>query len=269
VISGLVMVYASDSYFGRARAPQEFFLRRLVRIVPLYWLTTTIVLLYLLLQYRDLARANFSPESAAASYLFIPWPQLDGYMAPVHGVGWTLNYEMFFYALFSLAVLFTRRTGVLLLAGLLFAFVGFNYSVSLPLPLGYWAEPIILEFVFGMLIALALRSGFHIPRAWAGAIVLAGALALVASDRWPDVPRIIALGVPSAFIVGALALADYTAKPALAWRALSFLGDASYSLYLVHPLAITLPRRLFPYVVNPATSGDYRGGRGGRCPSDL
>jgi peptidoglycan/LPS O-acetylase OafA/YrhL len=35
---------------------------------------------------------------------------------------------------------------------------------------------------------------------------------------------------------------------------LSFLGDASYSLYLVHPLAITLPRRLFPYVVNPATS---------------
>ncbi len=253
VISGLVMVYASDSYFGRAKAPQEFFLRRLVRIVPLYWLTTTIVLVYLLLQYRDLARVKFSLESVAASYLFIPWPQLDGYMAPVHGVGWTLNYEMFFYALFGLAVLFTRRTGVLFLAALLFAFVALNYCISLPLPLGYWADPIILEFVFGMLIALALRSGFRIPRAWAGTIVLAGVLALVASDHWPEVPRIIGLGVPSAFIVGALALADYTAKAAPAWRALSFLGDASYSLYLVHPLAITLPRRLFPYVIDPAT----------------
>jgi exopolysaccharide production protein ExoZ len=253
VISGLVMVYASDSYFGRARAPQEFFLRRLVRIVPLYWAMTTIVLVYLFLQYRDLARANFSPASVVASYLFIPWPQVDGFMAPVHGVGWTLNYEMLFYALFALAVLFTRRTGVLLLAALLFAFVIFNYFVSLPLPLGYWANPIVLEFVFGMLIALALHSGFRIPRAWAAAIVLAGCVALVASDHWPDVHRIFALGLPSAFIVGALALADHTAKPAFAWRALSFLGDASYSLYLVHPLAITLPRRLFPYLVDPAT----------------
>lgn len=254
VISGLVMVYASESYFGRARAPQEFFLRRLARIVPVYWATTTIVLVYLLLQYRDLARANFSLESVAASYLFIPWPQLDGYMAPIYGVGWTLNYEMFFYALFCLAVLFTRRTGTIFLAVFLFAFVAFNYLVSLPTPLGYWADPIILEFVFGMLIALALRSGFRIRRTWAGTIALAGVLALVASDRWPEVPRIVALGVPSAFIVGALALSDYTAKAAPAWRALSFLGYASYSLYLVHPLAITLPRRLFPYVIDPATS---------------
>jgi len=63
VISGFVMVYASESYFGRAKAPQEFFLRRLARIVPLYWVTTTIVLVYLLLQYRDLALVKFSPES--------------------------------------------------------------------------------------------------------------------------------------------------------------------------------------------------------------
>jgi exopolysaccharide production protein ExoZ len=254
VISGLVMVYASDWHFGRARAPQEFALRRLIRIVPLYWAMTTIVLLYLLLQYRDLARAGFSPAAVAASYLFIPWPQLDGFIAPVHGVGWTLNYEMLFYALFSIAVLFTRRTGVLLLAGLLLVFVIVNRLVSLPLPLGYWADPIVLEFAFGMLIALALRSCFRIPRAWAGAILLAAGVALVASDRWPDVHRIFTWGLPSACIVGALALADCTAKPGPAGPALSFLGDASYSLYLVHPLAITLPRRVFPHVVDPASS---------------
>jgi len=151
-------------------------------------------------------------------------------------------------------VLLPRRIGVLLLAAFLVAFVTFNCFVPLPLPFGYWADPIVLEFALGMLIALALRWGFRIPPALAGALVLAGALALVASDRWTDVHRLFALGLPSALIVGALALADYSARPALAWRAMSFLGDASYSLYLVHPLAITLPRRLFPHLVDPATS---------------
>ena len=254
VISGFVMVYASEGYFGRAKAPQEFFLRRLARIVPLYWATTTIILIYLLVQYRDLARVNFSLETVAASYLFIPRAQLDGYMAPVHGVGWTLNYEIFFYACFSAALLFSRRTGVLLLAAILATFVGVNYFVSLPSPIGYWADSLILEFVLGMMIALAVQAGVGMPRLLTGAFVTVGVSLLIASDHWLEVPRVIALGLPSALIVGGLALADYTAKAGPTERALSFLGDASYSIYLVHPLAITLPRRLFPHFIDPATS---------------
>jgi exopolysaccharide production protein ExoZ len=254
VISGFVMVYSSERYFGRAKAPQEFFLRRLARIVPLYWVTTTIILIYLLVQYHDLARVKFSLDSVVASYLSIPAPQLDGYMAPVHGVGWTLNYEMFFYGCFCFALLFSRRTGVLLLAAIFAAFVSLNYFVSLPNPIGYWADSLILEFVFGMTIALAVQAGVRIPGLLTGAFVIVGVSLLVASDRWPEVPRVIALGLPSALIVGALALANHSAKGGPAERALSFLGDASYSLYLVHPLAITLPRRLFPHFVHPATS---------------
>lgn len=254
VISGFVMVYASERYFGRTKAPQEFFLRRLARIVPLYWLTTSIILVYLLVQYRDLANAQFSWVSVIASYLFIPYPQLNGLMAPVHGVGWTLNYEMFFYTCFCVALLFSRRTGVLVLAAFLFAFAGLNQLTSLPNPLGYWADPIILEFVFGMLIATLLLSGFRIPHVWAGALVVIAFLALLGLDYLTESPRLLALGVPSAFIVGSLVLADSSAKPSSLWQPLSFLGDASYSLYLVHPLAITLPRRLFPHLVNPASS---------------
>jgi len=65
---------------------------------------------------------------------------------------------------------------------------------------------------------------------------------------------VIEWGVPAAIIVGACTLsAGSIACTNPLCRALSFLGDASYSLYLVHPIAITLPRRLFPRVVDPAT----------------
>jgi peptidoglycan/LPS O-acetylase OafA/YrhL len=130
VISGFVMVYASEPYFGRPRGSQEFFLRRLARIVPLYWATTTIILVYLILQYHDLTAVNFTPASVLASYLFIPVPQTDGFMAPVHGVGWTLNYEMFFYACFSAAVLFSLRIGVVALALALLCLVALKFRYS-------------------------------------------------------------------------------------------------------------------------------------------
>jgi len=254
VISGFVMVYTSEPYFGRPRSPQEFFLRRLARIVPLYWATTSIILAYLILHYHDLAAVNFTPASVLASYLFIPVPQIDGFMAPVHGVGWTLNYEMFFYACFSVAVLLSRRIGVGALALALLCFVGLNAVIPLPPPFGYWAEPLILEFVFGMMIGLALREGVSIPKVGALALVIVAIAAIAALTRWSDLTRVMEWGIPAALIVGACALStgSVLCSSPLS-RALSFLGDASYSLYLVHPIAITLPRRLFPRLIDPAT----------------
>jgi exopolysaccharide production protein ExoZ len=252
VISGFVMVYSSGPYFGRARGAQEFFLRRLARIVPLYWVTTSIILAYLLLQYRSLAAANFSVTAVVASYLFIPYPQTDGFMAPVHGVGWTLNYEMFFYACFCAAVLFTRRTGVFMVSAALALLVAINQAAVLPDPFGYWADPIILEFVLGMLIALLYHAGYRMPWFWSAGIVALAAVALVVSDYWQHLHRLVVLGVPSAAIVGGLVMADRRAGDAPLWRVPHLLGDASYALYLVHPIAITLPRRIFPGLVDPA-----------------
>jgi exopolysaccharide production protein ExoZ len=167
---------------------------------------------------------------------------------PLNGVGWTLNYEMYFYAIFALAIALPRRLAVaaisllfaaIVLAGLLFA--------PLPNPLAFWADTIILEFVFGMGIALALREGVRLPR-WLGwGCVIAGLAAYVWVGRYGlgDMPRVVYWGLPSALIIAGLAGMARPAEdrpPNAVTRFFAFLGDASYSIYLVHPFMLTAPR---------------------------
>jgi peptidoglycan/LPS O-acetylase OafA/YrhL len=244
VISGFVMVYASERFFRRTSRPEEFFLRSFARIVPLYWVTTSIILVYLLLQYGSLQAVNFSLKAVIASYLFIPYPQTDGFMAPVHGVGWTLNYEMFFYLCFCLVLPLGRRRAVAAAAFLLAGLVAVNHAWGLPQPLGYLAQPIILEFALGMLIALAMREGYRLPVIACAALVVSGAAGFLLSYWHGEIDRLVISGIPAALIVAGVALAGPTLGSGPLSRGIVFMGDASYSLYLVHPIAITLPRKL-------------------------
>ncbi len=60
VISGFVMVYSSERLFGQPRASIQFLARRVVRIVPLYWIATTAMVLLL---------APFASTKAALPHL--------------------------------------------------------------------------------------------------------------------------------------------------------------------------------------------------------
>ena len=72
VISGFVMVYSSESLFGRADGPLSFFLRRLARIAPLYWAVTIAIILYIYAAHGATLWTIYSPASLVASFLF--WP---------------------------------------------------------------------------------------------------------------------------------------------------------------------------------------------------
>jgi len=257
VISGFIMVYVSEGWFGREGAPANFLARRFARIVPLYWASSALLLAFVLVTYRNLGAANMSVGSVIASFAFFPHARPDGGVLPINAIGWTLNYEMFFYAVFSVALLASRRTAVIAITLLFAALAALGRALTeLPDALRFWTDPIILEFVLGMWIAIAFRRGWRLPR-WATWVLLAAALAMIAAglvvglDR---MPRVIERGVPAALMVAALALASAPPSGALAWRGLGFLGDASYALYLTHPVSLTLPRRLFPGFIDPAAS---------------
>ena len=242
VISGFVMVYSSESLFGRADGPRKFFVRRLARIAPLYWAVTVAIILYISAVHGPRLWDIYTPASLAASFLFWPYPRVDGFAFPVHLLGWTLNYEMFFYAVFALAIVLPRRFAVAAVILVLGTLVAIGRVQPLPLPFSFWANSIVLEFCYGMVIALLYREGVRLPppAAWAlGIAACAGyAAAYAPTGEW----RALFWGLPSAALVAAVALSTTTWKPGAAGRFFGLLGDASYSLYLVHPLTFPLVR---------------------------
>src|SRR5437868_1709040 len=97
VISGFVIVYASEAMFGHADAPRAFFLRRLARTVPLYWLASAGALVTILFFYRDISVAVHSVGSIVGSFALVPYPRPNGVIFPLIPAGWTMPYEIFFY----------------------------------------------------------------------------------------------------------------------------------------------------------------------------
>ena len=246
VISGFVILYSSEAMFGHADAPRVFFLRRLARVVPLYWLTSGVTLVFILLLHPDLGSAVHSLGSVIGSFTFIPLPRPNGVIFPLNPPGWTMPYEMFFYVLFAGAILLSRTRAVIVLTVLFAILTTVGLIVPLPQPFASWCDPLMLEFSFGMLVALAYRAGFRIPWPVSAALLLAAAAALAASALWgPHVPwRVLEWGLPATAIVAAFTLARAKPKPGVIARAVAFLGDASFSLYLIHPLVLPIPRRI-------------------------
>jgi exopolysaccharide production protein ExoZ len=245
VISGFVMVYSSQSLFGRTDGPRKFFLRRLARIGPLYWAVTAVIILYIYAVHGAKLWEIYSPASLVASFLFWPYPRLDGFAFPVHLLGWTLNFEMFFYAVFAFAILLPRRAAICVVWVAFAALIVIGRYVALPLPFQFWANPIILEFCYGMLIALLYREGFRLRPAAAWALGIAACMGLAAMHDPPPTWgewRALFWGIPCAALVASCALSESTWRPGPAGRFFGLLGDASYSLYLVHPLTFPLVR---------------------------
>ena len=250
VLSGFIMVYASERLFGQPGGQRIYFLRRIARIVPMYWVATTIMLIYVIHQYGSVGNATGGAglTYVICSYLFIPYGRPHDWGAPLLGVGWTLIFEIYFYTLFGFLVVWSRRAVVLTIAAFFVAVIAIGQIFpELPNPIAYWTHPLIIEFAFGMAIALAYRSGIRMPRALAYPLVAAGLAGLFWSWRQahfftPDsVERVFVWGLPALAIVSAFALSERPVSRSTFWRVSGFFGDASYSLYLFHTLALGVP----------------------------
>ena len=234
VLSGCVMWLSTH---GRAVGPGQFLLNRLVRVAPLYWILTLLVAGLALALPALLRSTAFDPAHLAASLLFLPWPnpRYPG-LFPVIIPGWTLNYEMFFYAVFALMLPFRPAWRI---AGTLFVLGGLALAGQVVRPgpgvAAFYTDAIVLEFGLGVLVGALLTSRLAVPPAAALAAALLGLGLLFALDG--ALPKFLAASLPATLVVGGLAL--YERGAAVPGSAPArHLGDASYALYLSHPLAL-------------------------------
>ena len=219
VISGFIMATLAGE-----KRPGDFARDRLSRIYPLWWIA---VLPWLLLVPRDFA--------ALVSSLTL-WPIYGaGYVVPSLKVGWTLCLEVLFYAGVTLAIATRPKVPLTAYAVLLIGAL----TTSIPL-LHFLGSPMILEFLMGIVVARLPRRKIF------GLFILAGLalLPLTSSNlgdlEWSLTPqwalwRSLEWGFPAALIVwGALSLESVFEHRF--FRAPVLVGDASYSIYLFHPL---------------------------------
>ncbi len=237
VISGFVIVHAAKGLYAAPGAPRRFIARRVARIVPLYWGLTSLFLLSLWLLPSAIHGDIGGPAYLLTSYLFIPAARPDGLVQPALGLGWTLNYEMFFYAAFMGFLRWPKGRAVPAAAVTLAGFVVLGALVRLPgTILPFWASPIILEFCAGMLLAL-LPGRVVLPgAARAGLAILA--MMTLHLDTHDGTWRALAWGLPACALVLAATTGRAQTRLPVLEQGLVLLGDASYALYLIHPFVM-------------------------------
>ncbi|RIY02473.1 acyltransferase [Aureimonas flava] len=243
VISGFIMYYTMRDRFGEPGVARDFLRRRAIRVVPLYWIVTTLMLASTLAVGSAVNNPSHDPAHILASYLFLPWPRADGLIFPVLSLGWTLNYEMLFYLVFALALGLGRRAG-LLLVGAAFAAL---WAAAAAVPaevwwLRFWGNSVIGEFLLGIGLAMAYVAGVRLGGAAAAALLAAGTLLAVwlfQVSAFEHLPRLVTGGLPALLIAAGAALGP-PARDMPMTRLLVFGGAASYALYLAHPFALRI-----------------------------
>ncbi|WP_439533850.1 acyltransferase family protein [Polymorphobacter sp.] len=244
VVSGFIMYHLSRDRFGEPGYWREFLRRRLIRIVPLYWLFTALILLAMLGFSNQMNHADFDVRHVAASFVFFPWPRADGNIVPVLSSGWTLNYEFVFYLVFAAALTLHRRRGEMFVVAALVVLTASHWLVPPDWPaLEFWTSSIVLDFLLGVGLAKLHGGGLRLSPAAALALLVVGVSGLVASHQFQalyTLGRFVALGVPAALVCAAFVLLPPPANPGRVYRTMLAGGDASYSLYLSHGFTLTL-----------------------------
>ena len=259
VISGYIMFLITAR---RESSPGVFLWQRLIRIVPPYWCMTTVAILLTLIWPQLLWSVDISPLHVLTSYFFIPHktvPEFSERLIPALTQGWSLNVEMYFYALIAASLALPRRWQLGALTALFVLLAWINvYHHPQELLADFATKPLLLELLAGLWLGQfwdwkvlpGRKAGFSFIALGFISILVENAFNPLVDDLRPNGGAIL-------IVLGALCIeADGGVKE---YTRLRLLGDASYSVYLTHNLVVALigtilPRGLLSIAVSVAAS---------------
>jgi peptidoglycan/LPS O-acetylase OafA/YrhL len=258
IISGFIIAYMV------LQNTENFLIKRIIRIEPMYILATIAMALTVMI-FPDLIRSTtVSFSGFIKSVLFIPGPENRG--QPVLGQGWTLNYEMFFYIVMFLCIIFVKNKKYLTLACgfiLVFIVVILNFIHSENFILSYYKNNLFLEFIYGMVLyhlyILSEKSEYKIFINKKVKILILTFFAILGygfmifsdlNNFLLSSNRNINYGIPVLILVSAILFLE---KEIIYNKIVKFgveLGEASYVMYLIHyHIVIFLARAVFNRII--------------------
>ncbi len=243
VLSGFILLYVHYSQIGHAHKVRDYLVKRFARIFPAYWAVLALVVPLCLIVPGMVSPGKKHLAYITASLFLLP--QWD----PFLGVAWSLSCEIFFYLIFALLLVNPKSFAAA--TALWIVLIAANLLHPLYPPLDFLCQPRTTEFLAGMYVAWIIRKGFRFSMRQsfgliavgvalcflAGYIQIARGLGGIAYPLW--------FGLAAVLILSSLVSLELCGV-AFAGGLWLLLGDASYSIYLVHYPVLLLAVRLLP-----------------------
>lgn len=240
ILSGFIIFYAHRTDFGKRRVG-EFFIRRFRRIYLPYWAALVAILASYTLARKNIFH-QFPLDPASSLKMIVLFPQWPHIIAPA----WTLSYEIYFYLILGAALFFLSENLTFVLSIIYAIFlVVYNYAIHPPTSLFIPTDYFTLSFLYGIIAAWIYSRiprpslKISIPLFALSIIYLAAAWTIYEVFRLEaNIYRPLIFGIP----LTTLMLSSVWLEKSNLLRSnklLCYLGDMSYSLYLLHSAIIT------------------------------
>jgi len=239
VISGFIMMYVTE--FNE----RNFFIKRIIRVVPLYWILTMGVFSLAIFFPGLLNNTTANLEHLIKSLFFVPFDKNGTGHFPILFLGWTLNFEIIFYLLFSIALFVSKKNRFILCTTLIILFLFLNFFLTdKDFIFNSYYDFIFLEFIFGM-----------------SAFVIWSRLKDTIKINFLNHCTFFLIILIIAFILNSLTFIRVVHYGVFSFMLLTYflfflsnikfpkivvsLGDASYCMYLLHPYIVQFFYKIF------------------------
>lgn len=248
VISGFIISYISQTQSGTAAA-MDFSKKRWLRIAPVYYVASFMLMLVFLY-----SGAGYLNKQSIIKTLTIV-PLLDSGTEAwnsIIAIGWTLSFELLFYTLFAIAIAGKAKSKDLFLVGSVCILVtaGILFPDRQQIQWSFLTNPVSLEFCFGILLSMLYKSNVRLPQSLSWLFIATGVSLMICLILfgYGDIPdssrtidgsnsfmRVLLWGIPSAILsLGFIFLEKVSTVKYFSNRFVLLIGNASYSIYLIH-----------------------------------
>jgi len=261
VISGFIITITSSNYV-RNHGAKDFLIKRLIRIMPVFYLLS---LLEIIFRVTGIKGGNLSWATTVKTIILLPIFDHGKYVFPFISAGWSLSFEFYFYLIIALSLFLFKKSFIISSCSFMIGLIGlgfFTHDIKSQL-FKFITNPIAIEFILGCIIAKIYQSTFNPSKKFSLAVAILGVTGILLTlflgcddidkaeyilDGDNSLKRLFLWGIPSALLVyGFISFeaSRWSEQRSFASLIALLIGDASYSIYLIHGFSLHLINKIW------------------------